>query len=142
AIIGITEAARGELAALNIGISAFCPGPVQSNIAASGELRPADKKQDTGYLKREEELEQRPVSPLWMSQDEVGERVLAGIRANDLYILTHPEFADDFREIYEASLAALPDEEAPPARLHIERLRREAIKAAQEGQIIRLDDLT
>lgn len=99
AVLGISEAIRGELAAENIGVSAFMPGPVQSNIAHSGELRPAAYRADSGYRQREEELEQRPVSPLWMSADEVGERVLAGIRANDLYILTHPEFAAGMRKI-------------------------------------------
>lgn len=116
AIIGITEAARGELAALNIGISAFCPGPVQSNIANSGELRPAELRKDTGYLAREEDLEKRPVSPLWMSQEEVGARVLDGIRNNDLYILTHPEFRAGMQKRFDAIMASVPDEEINEAR--------------------------
>lgn len=116
AIIGITEAARGELAALNIGISAFCPGPVQSNIANSGELRPAELRKDTGYLAREEDLEKRPVSPLWMSQEEVGARVLDGIRNNDLYILTHPEFRAGMQKRFDAIMSSVPDEEINEAR--------------------------
>jgi len=116
AIIGITEAARGELAQHNIGISAFCPGPVQSNIAASGELRPEDKKQDTGYLEREQQLGERPISPLWMSQDEVGDRVLAGIQNNDLYILTHPEFGPGMQKRFDAIMASVPVEEHNAAR--------------------------
>jgi short-subunit dehydrogenase len=98
------------LAAENIGVSAFMPGPVQSNIAHSGELRPAEYREDSGYRQREEELEQRPVSPLWMSADEVGERVLAGIRNNDLYILTHPEFGAGMKTRFDAILASVPDE--------------------------------
>ena len=110
AVLGLSEAIRGELAAENIGVSAFMPGPVQSHIAMSGELRPDEFKADSGYVKREEELEKRPVSPLWMTPDEVGERVLAGIRANDLYILTHPEFAAGMRTRFDAILASMPDE--------------------------------
>jgi NAD(P)-dependent dehydrogenase (short-subunit alcohol dehydrogenase family) len=110
AVLGISEAIRGELAAENIGVSAFMPGPVQSNIAHSGELRPAEYRNDSGYRQREEVLEKRPISPLWMSADEVGERVLAGICANDLYILTHPEFADGMRTRFDAILASMPDE--------------------------------
>ncbi|NWK96159.1 NAD(P)-dependent oxidoreductase [Sphingobium lactosutens] len=110
AVLGISEAIRGELAAENIGVSAFMPGPVQSNIAHSGELRPAEYRSDSGYRQREEDLEKRPVSPLWMSADEVGERVLAGICDNDLYILTHPEFADGMRTRFDAILASMPDE--------------------------------
>lgn len=110
AVLGLSEAIRGELAAENIGVSAFMPGPVQSNIAMSGELRPDEFKADSGYVKREEELERRAISPLWMTPDEVGERVLAGIRANDLYILTHPEFAAGMRTRFDAILASMPDE--------------------------------
>jgi len=110
AVLGLSEAIRGELAAENIGVSAFMPGPVQSNIAMSGELRPDQYKQDSGYAEREAQLEKRPVSPLWMSADEVGERVLAGIRNNDLYILTHPEFAKGMRTRFDAILASMPDE--------------------------------
>ena len=40
------------------------------------------------------------------------------MRENRAVIFTHPEFAEDFDEIHQASLAALPQEpvpEAPPA---------------------------
>jgi NADP-dependent 3-hydroxy acid dehydrogenase YdfG len=110
AVLGLSEAIRGELAAINVGVSAFMPGPVQSNIAHSSELRPDAFRQDSGYRQHEEMMEQRPVSPLWMSADEVGERVLAGICANDLYILTHPEFTDGMRTRFDAILASMPDE--------------------------------
>lgn len=120
AVLGLSESIRGELAAEKIGVSAFMPGPVQSNIAMSGELRPERFKQDSGYAEREAQLGKRPNSPLWMTADEVGERVLAGIRANDLYILTHPEFAKGMRTRFDAILASMPDEP-------INRERAEAI---------------
>ena len=41
---------------------------------------------------------------------EAGERVLAGVRRNDLFILTHPEFRDGVRERFDTVLAAFPDE--------------------------------
>lgn len=110
AVLGLMESIRGELAGDGIGVSAFLPGPVQSNIAMSGELRPDAYKQDSGYAAREAQLGKRPNSPLWMSADEVGERVLAGIRNNDLYILTHPEFAPGMRTRFDAILASVPDE--------------------------------
>ena len=110
AVLGMSEAMRGELAQENIGVSAFLPGPVQSNIAMSSEVRPNDLKQDSGYVEFEEGMKKRPVSPLWMSANEVGERVLAGIRNNDLYILTHPEFKRGTRARFEAILASYPNE--------------------------------
>ena len=73
---------------------------------------------------------------------EVGQKTLAGMTENRGLILTHPEFAEDFEEIYRTSLDALPKEEVPEGRLHIERLRRAANRAAADGKVIGLDDLT
>jgi hypothetical protein len=73
---------------------------------------------------------------------EVGEKMLAGMIENRAVIFTHPEFAEDFVEIYESSIAALPHEPVPDSRLRIERLRREANRAAAAGKQIGLGDLT
>jgi NAD(P)-dependent dehydrogenase (short-subunit alcohol dehydrogenase family) len=116
AILGLMESIRGELADANIGVSAFCPGPVQTNISASGELRPQKFRVNSGYAEFERKLAERPNSPLWMTPEEVGQRVLTGIRRNDLYILTHPEFRDGVKTRFEAILAAFPDEEINEAR--------------------------
>ena len=43
---------------------------------------------------------------------ECGERVMRGVRDNDLYILTHPEFRAGTEERFRAILASFPDE--PP----------------------------
>lgn len=110
AVLGMMEVLRGELAPDNIGVSAFCPGPVQTNIAHSGDLRPADNRAASGYREFEETLSQRPNSPLWMTPEEVGERVLAGIRHNDLYILSHREFKEGLKTRFDAILASYPDE--------------------------------
>jgi NAD(P)-dependent dehydrogenase (short-subunit alcohol dehydrogenase family) len=109
ALIGLSEALRSELAEKRIGVSAFCPGPVQTNIREGGRARP-DRYADSGYTELERELEERPNSPLWMDPLECGERVLAGIRGNDLYIFTHREFREGADERFRAMLAAFPDE--------------------------------
>lgn len=110
AIIGLSEAIRGELAPDGIGVSAFCPGPVQTNIRESGRMRPERYRRDTGYAELERDLEQRPNSPLWMDLVECGERVLRGVRRNDLYIFTHREFREGADERFRAMLASFPDE--------------------------------
>ena len=115
ALVGIAESMRGELAADNIGVSAFCPGPVQTNIREAGKMRPA-KYQDSGFKARESQLGERPNSANWMTLEECGERVLAGIRRNDLYIFTHPEFKDGFAERCETMLASFPPEPINTAR--------------------------
>ena len=48
AVIGLSEALRSELAAEGIGVSAFCPGPVQTNIREGGRMRP-ERYSDSGY---------------------------------------------------------------------------------------------
>jgi len=114
-VIGMCEAMRGELAADNIGVSAFCPGPVSTNIGQVGLMRPEQFK-DTGYSAKEAELAKRSNSPNWMSIEECGERVLRGIRRNDLYIFTHREFKEGVAERMEAMLASFPKEEINQAR--------------------------
>jgi NAD(P)-dependent dehydrogenase (short-subunit alcohol dehydrogenase family) len=109
ALVGLSESLRGELAADNIGVSAFCPGPVQTNIRESGKTRP-DKYRNSGFAELEQRLKDRPNSALWMDPEECGERILRGIRRNDLYIFTHREFREGAEEHYRALLASFPDE--------------------------------
>jgi NAD(P)-dependent dehydrogenase (short-subunit alcohol dehydrogenase family) len=115
-LVAMCEALRGELADDNIGVSAFCPGPVATNIRETGRARPEKYKKDTGYAELEKEREQRPNSPNWMSIEECGERVLRGLRRNDLFIFTHREFKEGVAERMEAMLACFPDEEINRAR--------------------------
>jgi NAD(P)-dependent dehydrogenase (short-subunit alcohol dehydrogenase family) len=137
-VIAMCESMRGELAADNIGVSAFCPGPVATNISEVGLMRPAQYKNDTGYAAKEAELAARPNSPNWMSIEECGERVLRGIRRNDLYIFTHREFKEGVAERMEAMLASFPKEQINRARaaeitfLTSNPVFREAIKSASE----------
>lgn len=131
AVLGLSEELRGELEPDNIGVSAFCPGPVRTNIARSGELRPEKYRANSGYAEVERKLKERPNSPLWMDPDEVGERVLAGLRRNDLFIFTHAEFRKGLTERCRKMLASLPDEE-------IDAARYEEIKWLTENAIYRL----
>jgi NADP-dependent 3-hydroxy acid dehydrogenase YdfG len=109
ALVAISETLRGELAPDNIGVSAFCPGPVQTNIRETGKIRPA-QFQDSGLKEREKQLAERPNSPNWMTIEECGERVLRGMQRNDLYIFTHREFKEGAAERFETMLASFPDE--------------------------------
>lgn len=143
AVRGLTESLRYNLAPHGIGCSLCCPGLTRTNAWDSALKRP-DTFADSGFAPADRaELEQfGSAFEAGMDPYEVGQKIFRGMARNDGLIFTHPEFADDFREIFEGTLAALPQEEAPPARLHIENLRREANKAAEAGQIIRLENLT
>jgi NAD(P)-dependent dehydrogenase (short-subunit alcohol dehydrogenase family) len=120
ALVGLSEVLHGELKGQGIGVSAFCPGPVQSNIGQVSKLRPSRYREDTGYAEMDARLAERPVSPNWMSIEEVGRRVLEGIRNDEIFIFTHREFREGVQERCEAMLAAFPDE--PVNRVRAEEI--------------------
>lgn len=142
AVRGLTESLRYNLASYGIGVSLMCPGLTKTNAWDSALKRP-DVFSNSGFAPADRaELEVfGSAFDIGMDPLEVGEKTLAGMTANKGLIFTHPEFAQDIEAIYRESLAALPDEEAPEGRLHIERLRRDANKAAASGQVIGLKDL-
>jgi NAD(P)-dependent dehydrogenase (short-subunit alcohol dehydrogenase family) len=143
AVRGLTESLRFNLAPHGIGVSLMCPGLTKTNAWDSALKRPADfaasgfDPADRAVLAQFGTAFEAGMDPL-----EVGEKTLAGMTENRAIIFTHPEFAADFAEIHRDCVAALPNEPAPEARLHIERLRREANRAAAAGKVISLGDLT
>jgi NAD(P)-dependent dehydrogenase (short-subunit alcohol dehydrogenase family) len=143
AVRGLTKSLRYNLAPHGIGVSLMCPGLTKTNAWDSALKRP-DGFSRSGFAAPDPKaLEQFGTAfEAGMEPLEVGRKTLAGIAGNKGLILTHPEFASDFEEIYRDSISALPDEVAPEGRLHIEHLRREANRAAAAGQVIGLGDLT
>ena len=143
AVRGLTESLRYNLVPHGIGVSLMCPGLTRTNAWDSALKRPDDFAEsgfgpvDRGALETFGTAFEAGMDPR-----EVGEKTLAGMTANAGLILTHPDFAEDFREIYEESMAALPDEKTPPGRLEIERLRRAGNRAAAAGKVIGIADLT
>jgi NAD(P)-dependent dehydrogenase (short-subunit alcohol dehydrogenase family) len=142
AVRGLTESLRYNLVPLGIGCSLVCPALVATN-AWDSALRRPDAFANTGFgeLDREGLTHFGKAFEAGMDPQEAGRRILSGMSQDHGLIFTHPEFAEDFRTIYEESLAALPQEEAPPARLEVERMRRAANKAALAGQQITIADL-
>lgn len=107
-VIGMMESLRSELEPHGIGVSAFCPGPVQSDIASSGETRPPEYG-ETGYAESDKRRQQGGnLQHLFKPADEVGERVIEGVRNNELFLLTHSEFAAGVKARAEAIVAAVP----------------------------------
>ena len=121
AVVGMMEALRTELLETNIGVSVYCPAAVNSNIRRSDRNRPAELaatgfKATPAELAAVQAMEAKYADPdggPGMSPLEAGERVLRGIRNNDLYILSHPEFEQTIRDRFEALLASLPHGEPP-----------------------------
>jgi NADP-dependent 3-hydroxy acid dehydrogenase YdfG len=98
AAFGIMEALRVELMNTNIGTSVYSPGGVSTDNLGSAEGSAA----------------------LMMDPLEAGERVLNGVKNNDLFIFTHPEFKPGMKERFDALLASVPNESFPEARAKAE----------------------
>jgi NAD(P)-dependent dehydrogenase (short-subunit alcohol dehydrogenase family) len=129
AVRGLSEALRWSLAPHGIGVSVLCPGLVKSSIFESEKLRPANlqgSKMSPDFLARLAELHK-----IGMEAEEVGEKVLRGIRRDDFYIFTHPEFKEELQGIFAEVLAALPEEPAPAERAAFEDSRRARNEAAR-----------
>jgi NAD(P)-dependent dehydrogenase (short-subunit alcohol dehydrogenase family) len=106
-VVAMSEVLRTELAAEHVGVTAFCPGPVQSNISKSAETRPTHLAK-TGYAEFDRRRAANSNAHLWMDPVNVGELVLDGIRKNKLYVFTHSEFGPGIQERCDALMAAVP----------------------------------
>lgn len=142
AVRGLTESLRYNLVPLGIGCSLVCPALVATNAWDSAFRRPAEFA-DSGFGEVDRDALEHFGKAFAAGMDplEAGRRILAGMDEGRGLIFTHPEFAEDFKAIYEESMAALPSDEAPPERLEVERMRRAANKAALEGRDITIADL-
>ena len=124
---GLSESLRLSLAKHNIGVSVLCPGLVKSQIYKSEQLRPrhlhgADYSVDEEFMQRLEQVHEIGMDPI-----EVGEKVLQGIRSNDLFILSHPDHREEVQELCDEILGAFPDEPPEPRRMEFETMRRKAV---------------
>ena len=130
AVGGLSEALHFELMDEPIGVSAFCPGGVRTNIREWEKTRPARFTVEAG-------AEAAPAAPprgfnfseetmavlnqMSWQPEEVGEMVLKGIREDALYIFTSPEFRPGIVERFEAMLEVIGDdpELSAKARQHV-----------------------
>jgi NAD(P)-dependent dehydrogenase (short-subunit alcohol dehydrogenase family) len=125
AVVGMMESLRFELADANIGVSVYCPGGVKSNVLDDSRNRPRSLANSGASPPPAAALAQfqKLLESAGMDALEAGELVLHGIRNNDLYILTHPEFEREMRERHEALMASIPrGVVVPQARIDLERM--------------------
>ena len=90
AVLGMSEALRGELAPKGVGVSVLCPGGVDSNLVATSAARRSSVLGDAPLPGL---AVARAADGHRMNARLVGERVLAAVLANRFYIFTHPEYA-------------------------------------------------
>jgi NAD(P)-dependent dehydrogenase (short-subunit alcohol dehydrogenase family) len=140
AVRGLSECIRYNLAPHKIGVSLMCPGLTKTNIHEATLHRPEKWPKtafptDANFVRMLEELHEAGMDPL-----EVGEKTLRGMLRGDFYIFTHPEFHDEFRELFDEYDRALPDESPDPRRVAIEEQRRQARRDAAKS-VIRVESL-
>jgi len=142
AVTGMMEILRSELdaAKANIGASVYCPGLVATNIfeleknvsaafAEKGKAGPADSEANTAMI--------RKIIGAGMDPMEAARIVLAGIRNNDLFILSHPEFGPGLQERMEALMASVPETKAPAERLAQEQVTMHNSLYIRERDLLR-----
>jgi NAD(P)-dependent dehydrogenase (short-subunit alcohol dehydrogenase family) len=121
AVVGMMEALRTELRGKNIGVSVFCPGLVRSRIFAASRNRPGVDANDRRE-QNDTELRIAGLVAAGMDAIECGRKVLEGVRRNDMYILTHPEFKQGLLDRCEALLGSFRDDgDIPTQRLEAEQ---------------------
>jgi NADP-dependent 3-hydroxy acid dehydrogenase YdfG len=96
AVVGLSESLRTDMIGRNIGVSVYCPGTVKSNIGEGGTRH--EQFKDTGYAPGEPRKEgETSFMDLAMDAVEAGGHVLKGIKDNQLFIISHPEYRDVLR---------------------------------------------
>ena len=113
AVTGIGECLRMNLQPHGIGVSLLHPGPVASGLFESTPaVRPAHLKETGAHLVAIDDSDpvSREIFAHAMPIEEVGRKVMQGIKRNDLYIITHAEIRATIEQRFKAILAAIPDE--------------------------------
>jgi NAD(P)-dependent dehydrogenase (short-subunit alcohol dehydrogenase family) len=114
AVVGLSESLRTDMVGRNIGVSVYCPGTVKSNISEGGKMR-HEQYRDTGYAPPEPPRQgEIHFMDLAMDAVEAGAHVLNGIKENQLFIISHPEYRDVLRARHakiEASITHDPVDE-------------------------------
>ena len=102
AVTGYAEMLRMELEPDGIGVSILCPGGVDTQIFTATRNRP-DELGGPGSLPpaaeaRMAEREESTNNPPPMDPVEVARRTIDGVRANRLFIFSHPETSVEFED--------------------------------------------
>jgi NAD(P)-dependent dehydrogenase (short-subunit alcohol dehydrogenase family) len=113
AVRGFTESLRMSMAPHGIGVSCLFPGGTRTRIIEAGAPDEAAR------------AAVKEMTASWMDPEELGAQVVAGIRDNAPYILTHREFREEVRELYGMLDAAFPRaQDVPAGRGGFEERRR------------------
>jgi NAD(P)-dependent dehydrogenase (short-subunit alcohol dehydrogenase family) len=132
AVLGLMEELRIELHETSIGTSVLFPGFTATNIGQAERYRPERYRNDpagaapartTTAPARPAPAAARAGGSSQMDPLEVAYCLLDGIRNNDLFILSHPEWRTGTKMRLDAILASFVDRPVPAARIPPDPLR-------------------
>lgn len=135
AVRGLSESLRLDLEPHGIGVSVLCPGAVNTNIHEAVLTRPKHLA-TTGYYGADQQVMQRLKAVIEPGLDPVvlGEKVLAAVLSNDLYVIPYAEFRDPLIELHHRVLAALPEpKDDPGMALRVAAMRKRMRERQEEG---------
>jgi NADP-dependent 3-hydroxy acid dehydrogenase YdfG len=116
AVVGLSEALRTDMIGRNVGVSVYSPGTVKSNIGEGDKLR-HEKFKDSGYPPHEPHQEgEASFMDFAMDALEAGRHVLKGIKNNQLFIISHPEYRDVLKARHAKIEASIAREPIDPVR--------------------------
>ena len=97
AVVGLSESLRTDMIGRNVGVSVYCPGTVKSNIGDGDPMRP-ERFKDSGYAQPAPRKDgEGSFMDVAMDAMEAGGHVLRGIKDNQLFIISHPEYREVLR---------------------------------------------
>jgi NADP-dependent 3-hydroxy acid dehydrogenase YdfG len=100
-VVGLSEVLHAELEDSGIGVSVVCPGGVATQIINATRNRPAQYGgPETAPREVQEQMAQA------MPAEVAAAKIIAGIRAGELYIVTHPETKTEAEHRFAAILEA------------------------------------
>lgn len=110
-VVAFSESLSQELEGTNIGVSVLCPSAVNTAIFTSGARRPERFGGPLSVVG--DEISDRELREGGMLPDDVGKRVVAAIRAGELFIFTHEHSRSWLAERFGRILAAFDSIETP-----------------------------
>jgi NAD(P)-dependent dehydrogenase (short-subunit alcohol dehydrogenase family) len=116
AVVAMSEGWQQQLAPKNIGVSVLCPGLVSTNIHDGRRNRQnaiyGEKDKDFGQasLGQQRQWVAGGIDPLI-----VGQRVLEGVKDNDMFIFTHVEYEVAVRQRFKRIMAGFKKSKESPA---------------------------
>ncbi|WP_374528928.1 SDR family NAD(P)-dependent oxidoreductase [Novosphingobium sp.] len=138
AVRALSESLRYSLLQYGIGVSVLCPGLVKSLIYASDAIRPDDlkgamKAVDTAAVERLQGVHEYGMEP-----DVIGARTIEAVKANRLYIFSHPDHKEELREVFDYILDHYQDYPKDPGfdqRVAFEKFRADAGREARRKSL-------